>query len=183
MTAETTVLPQRISWPKELSVVIGAALFLAIASQISIPLQPVPLTFQSITVLLIGMALGPRLGGYAVALYLVAGSLGLPVFANFYSGIGVFMGPSGGYLIGFLPAAVISGYLAQRNWTITAALLGTFIIFGLGFAYLSQFVGSTQAWLLGVKPFLISEPIKLMILCLYAFKAKGTLKNLFKIIK
>lgn len=167
MTTESVTLSQRISWPKELSVVIGAALFLALASQISIPLQPVPLTFQSVTVLLIGMALGPRLGGYAIALYLVAGSLGLPVFANFYSGVGAFVGPAGGYLIGFLPAAILSGYLAQKKWTITAALLGTVVIFGSGYLYLSQLIGFSQAWLLGVKPFLISEPIKLMILCLF----------------
>ncbi|HEV2614252.1 MAG TPA: biotin transporter BioY [Gammaproteobacteria bacterium] len=167
MNAESTTLSPSISWPRELSIVFGAALFLAIASQISIPLQPVPLTFQSITVLLIGMALGPRLGGYAIALYLVAGSLGLPVFADFHAGFATFMGPTGGYLIGFLPAAVISGYLTQQHWKVTGALLGTFIIFGLGFAFLAQYLGTAQAWALGVKPFLISEPIKLMILCLF----------------
>ena len=167
MNAESATLSPSLSWPREFLMVVSAALFLAIASQISIPLQPVPLTFQSITVLLIGMGLGARLGGSAVALYLIAGSLGLPVFANFSAGLAPFMGPTGGYLIGFLPAAIISGYLTQQHHKILGALLGTAIIFGLGFVYLSHMAGSTQAWLLGVKPFLISEPIKLLILCLF----------------
>src|SRR5690242_8292142 len=116
MNAESKTLSTPLAWPKEFTIVLGAALFLALASQISIPLQPVPLTFQSVTVLLIGMALGPRLGGYAIAMYFIAGCLGLPVFANFSFGPQVFLGASGGYLMGFLPAAVVSGYLAQRGW-------------------------------------------------------------------
>lgn len=167
MNTESAALSPSLSWPREFLMVISAALFLAIASQISIPLQPVPLTFQSVTVLLIGMGLGPRLGGSAVALYLIAGSLGLPVFADFQAGLAPFMGPTGGYLIGFLPAAILSGYLTQQHHKVLGALLGTVIIFGLGFVYLSHLVGSTQAWLLGVKPFLVSEPIKLLILCLF----------------
>ncbi|MDX2163930.1 MAG: biotin transporter BioY [Gammaproteobacteria bacterium] len=167
MNAESAALSPSLSWPREFLIAVSAALFLAIASQISIPLQPVPLTFQSVTVLLIGMGLGARLGGSAVALYLIAGSLGLPVFANFQAGLAPFMGPTGGYLIGFLPAAILSGYLTQEHHKVLGALLGTAVIFGLGFVYLSHLVGSTQAWSSGVKPFLVSEPIKLLILCLF----------------
>lgn len=167
MHTETRVTPIPLTWPREFFIIVVAALFLALASQISIPLQPVPLTFQSVTVLLIGMGLGPRLGGFAVALYLIAGSMGLPVFADFNAGLAPFMGPTGGYLIGFLPAATISGYLTQQHHKVLGALLGTAVIFGSGFAYLSHLVGTTQAWLLGIKPFLVSEPIKLIILCLF----------------
>ncbi len=167
MTTQSNAITKAFSWPKELFLVIGAALFLSLMSQLSIPLHPVPLTFQSVSVLLIGMVLGPRLGAYAVILYFAAGIVGLPVFANFSMGIGAFLDPAGGYLLGFLPAVIVGGYLAQRRWIISAAFFGTLIIFSFGFLFLSQLIGSSQAWILGVKPFLISEPIKLIILCLF----------------
>lgn len=171
----TNVLPlQSIFWPRENHwlkqglLVIAGVMVLAIASQLSIPLVPVPLTFQSATVILIGMAYGPRYGTSVIATYWLAGICGLPVFADFSAGPAVFIGPTGGYLLGFLPAAFLSGYLAQTGWaryrisSFIAAILSASIIFLLGVTVLSRFVGWHQAILLGVMPFIISEPIKLL---------------------
>jgi biotin transport system substrate-specific component len=163
-----------------LMMLIGTVL-LAASAQLAIPFQPVPLTFQSITVVLIGLAYGSRLGMATVMSYLVAGAIGFPVFAEFYAGFGVFMGPTGGYLIGFLPAAGLCGYLAENGWgrgflsSFTAGLLAVIVIFAFGVTRLSQLVGWQAAWMVGIKPFLFTELLKLVVLAIIAknfWKAK-----------
>src|SRR5690242_18046214 len=100
-----------IVWPvqnklvKQIGLIILGVCFLAGASQLIIPLNPVPLTFQSAAVILLGMLYGSRLATLSVMTYLLAGGLGLPLFAGLSSGLHVFMGPTSGYLIGFIPAA------------------------------------------------------------------------------
>lgn len=165
---------QPIFWQKETTLIkqsmliIAGVFLLAFASQLSIPLEPVPLTFQSATVILIGMAYGARNGAYVVAAYLITGACGIPVFANYSFGIAPFFGPTGGYLIGFLPAAFLSGYLAEKGWarsmisSFAAACLGVSVIFLFGVTLLSLFVGFPQAITLGVMPFIVSEPVKLI---------------------
>lgn len=146
---------------------LAGVFLLAFASQLSIPLQPVPLTFQSATVILIGMAFGARQGAAVIAAYLAAGALGAPVFAGFSFGPATFAGPTGGYLIGFLPAAYISGYIAEKGWaknvisSFAAALLGASVIFICGIAMLSTFVGLQTAIAVGLMPFAVTEIIKL----------------------
>jgi biotin transport system substrate-specific component len=153
---------------------VAGSLLIAISAQIAIPLKPVPLTFQSATVLLLGMVFGARLAGYMVLAYLVEGFCGLPVFANFYSGLAMLTDPTIGYLVGFLPAAMLSGYLVQRGWgrswfsTFCAACLGAVIIFAAGVTGLACFVGWKTAFTLGVAPFLITEPVKLLVTALIA---------------
>jgi biotin transport system substrate-specific component len=148
---------------------LAGSLLIAISAHIAIPLKPVPLTFQSATVLLLGMVFGARLAGYMVLAYLIEGACGLPVFANFYSGLAVLTDPTIGYLVGFLPAAMLSGYLVQhgwgRNWfsTFCAAVLGAVVIFAAGVTGLACFVGWKSAFALGVAPFLVTEPIKLLV--------------------
>src|SRR5262245_49962741 len=94
-----------IFWPKENSflnqalLVFAGVIVLAFASQLSIPLQPVPLTFQSATVVLIGMVYGARYGTYTIATYLIAGACGLPVFINYSATLSHFLSPTGGYLL------------------------------------------------------------------------------------
>src|SRR5579885_144824 len=165
---------QSIFWPKDNSLVkqalliLAGVLVLAIASQLSIPLKPIPLTFQSATVILIGMAYGPRNGSYVVVAYLLAGLFGIPVFADFSAGLSKLFGPSMGYLFGFLPAAFLSGYLAQKGWarnilsSLAAACLGVSVIFILGVAALAKFIGWESAIELGLMPFIVTEPIKLV---------------------
>lgn len=154
---------------------IGIGTFvLFITSQLSIPFQPVPLTFQSTTVILLGLALGSRMACATVVTYLLAGTLGLPVFANFSGGIANLIGPTGGYLLGFLPAAYISGLCADKGFgrqplsCFAVALPATGVMFLLGATLLAYYVGTQQAWILGVKPFILTEFIKLIVACLIA---------------
>ena len=97
------------------ALVVFGSLLLAVSAQFKIPLYPVPVTGQTLVVLLIGMTYGPRLGGITMAAYLFEGALGLPVFAGGAAGAAVLMGPTGGYLFGFLLAGVSMGYLAERG--------------------------------------------------------------------
>lgn len=164
---------QSIFWPKENTffkqslLVLAGVVLLAFASQLSIPLRPVPLTFQSATVVLIGMAYGARYSTYVVAAYLIAGILGIPVFADFSAGFNYIYGPTSGYLIGFLPAAWLSGFLAQKGWAKTvwqsflATCLGVSVIFICGVSVLSLYIGFQKAIMYGVMPFIVTEPIKL----------------------
>jgi biotin transport system substrate-specific component len=179
---------QNVFWAKENSLrrlilfILFGVTVLALASQLSIPLEPVPLTFQSATVILIGMAYGPRYGTYVIATYLFLGACGLPVFADFSAGIAKFFGPTGGYLLGFLPAATFSGYLAQKGFAKTilrsfiAACIGVSLIFFLGVMFLAQFIGMDQAIKLGLMPFVGTELIKLFAVSLLIpqlWKAQG----------
>jgi len=164
-----------IFWSKNKSItkhilltLIGTSL-LAFASQLSIPMQPVPLTFQSATVLFLGLIFGSRLGTSMVASYLIAGLCGIPVFANASFGLTTLLGPTGGYLIGFLPAVAITGWLAENGFAknifsaFAASLAGASMMFLFGYVWLAQFVGWHTAYLVGVKVFLVTESIKLVI--------------------
>lgn len=166
---------QSLCWPKQNKLikntllVLTGVLVLALASQLAIPLKPVPLTFQSATVLLIALLYGARLGSVTIAAYLIAGACGLPVFAEMYSGLStLFFDPTSGYLLGFFFAALVSGYLMQRGWgkhfisAFAASICGVTVIFALGLLVLSHYVGWYQAYLLGLQPFLITEFIKLL---------------------
>lgn len=165
---QSIFLTSNNSFVKQSLFVLFGVVILALASQLSIPLLPVPLTFQSATVVLIGMAYGPKYGTYVVATYLLAGILGLPVFADFSMGWTILTGPTMGYLIGFLPAAWLSGYLAQKGFaksiakSFLAACLGVSVIFFLGVTVLAQSIGLKSAILFGLLPFLFSEVIKLL---------------------
>lgn len=156
------------SYARQTLIMLFGVFVLAFASQLSIPFVPVPLTFQSATVILIGMTFGSKRGASVVAAYLLAGACGLPVFADFSFGLAKFAGPTGGYLIGFLPAAYLSGFLAERGFvkniatSFLTALLGAIIIFTLGVTVLSSFIGWHNALIYGLLPFIISEPIKLL---------------------
>ena len=144
-----------------LTVTLGACL-LAALSKISflLPGNPVPVTFQTLGVLLLGASLGPKRGLSSVLVYLAAGFMGVPVFAS-----GLLLGPSLGYLIGFLPATYLVGTFAQGGMgflrSLPIYLLGLSVIFAMGTLWLSYFVGFEQAFTLGVLPFLPGEAIKL----------------------
>lgn len=160
MTLADAVLPRGRSL-RDALLVVGFAGLLAASSQVAIPLRgtPVPLTLQTLAVLLTGMVLGSRRGSLAVLTWLAAGALGLPVLA-----IGAF---TGGYLVGFVAAAFLVGLLAERRWdrrpltTVGAMVLGSFVIYACGAAWLSRFVGVEAAITQGVLPFLVGDAIKI----------------------
>lgn len=144
------------------------SLFLAVCAQLQVPLQPVPITMQTFGVLLLGMAYGSRLGAATVALYLAEGAFGLPVFAEFKGGLPVLMGPTGGYLFGFVIAAWLVGALAERGWdrsihrTALAMLFGNIVLYIPGLIWLAGFVGGAkEAIQFGLAPFWIGDILKL----------------------
>lgn len=152
----------------DLLCIISGIFFLALSAQIVIPIQPVPLTLQSATVILLSMVYGFRLSVLTVLSYLILGGIGLPVFAGLASGMNVLTGSTAGYLVGCFLAAGVTGFLAERGYakhfisSFLTACLGTFIIFLCGVLVLSHFVGMEKAFLLGVMPFVLTEPLKLL---------------------
>ncbi|WP_424948302.1 biotin transporter BioY [Candidatus Spongiihabitans sp.] len=149
---------------------IGAAL-LTLSAKIKIPFYPVPMTMQTFVVLALGIAYGSKLGAATVLLYLAAGVIGLPVFAGTpEKGIGLvyMMGPTGGYLLGFVVAAAATGYLAEQGWdrkpalTFAAMLIGNLMIYIPGLIWLADVVGWDKPifeW--GMNPFLLGDLAKI----------------------
>ncbi|TLN23476.1 biotin transporter BioY, partial [bacterium] len=143
------------------ALVLLGALVVALLAQvrIALPFTPVPITGQTLGVLLVAAALGSRRGATSLGLYLAGGLAGLPVFTGGASGMAYLTGATGGYLVGFLAAAALVGWLAERGWTRTwvqtAALftLGSLVIYTFGALYLSTFIGLRQALIAGVWPF------------------------------
>ena len=148
--------------------VVAASLVTAAAAQVAIPLPwtPVPITGQTFAVLLTGLVLGPRRAFLAQMLYLAEGAAGLPFFAGGAAGMLRLVGPSGGYLIAFPFAALLTGLLAERGWDrrpftmFLAMLLGSSVIFALGLAQLSRFVPASQLLAAGLLPFIGGDLIK-----------------------
>ena len=151
------------------------SLLLWASAKVQVPFYPVPMTFQTAVVLLIGLAYGPRLAVGTLLLYLAEGAAGLPVFAGTPErgiGLAYMVGPTGGYLLGFLAAAVIAGWTAKRSrhWstTVLGLLAGVVSIHLLGAAWLATLVGPAKAVSLGVAPFLLGDSVKLALVAVAA---------------
>ncbi len=117
---------------RDVALVVAGAGLTAVAAQLYVPLWPVPVTGQTLAVLLVGVSLGALRGASALALYALAGAVGLPVFSESSSGIAVIVGPTGGYIVGFILAAGLTGWLAHYRWD--RRLLGALAAFSLGTA-------------------------------------------------
>jgi biotin transport system substrate-specific component len=156
--------------------VVGFAVALALASQVSVPLlvTPVPLTLQPMLVVLAGLWLGPRAAAASMALYLVTGALGAPVFTpGGLPGPARLLGPTGGYLLAYPLAAAATGWLALRAdglmARIGAAAVGMLVIYAGGLAQLAVITGSLQqAALLGALPFAALDAAKAVAAALLA---------------
>jgi biotin transport system substrate-specific component len=155
------------SWRTAILIALGTAL-LTLSAKINLPLPYVPMTLQTLAVLVIGAAYGWRLGGITVVAYLAEGAIGLPVFAGPVGGLAPLMGPTAGYLAGFVVAAFITGWLSERGWDraplplFVAMGLGHILILGCGFAWLAfgMKLGVEKAWLVGIAPFIATSVIK-----------------------
>ena len=159
------------NWSRYLLIVIGGSLVIALSSKIQVPFYPVPMTLQTMFVLLLGMACGWRLAGATVLLYLAEGALGLPVFAGTPEkglGLSYMLGGTGGYLFGFIIAATMCGWLAERGWgrnaitTAAAMLIGNALIYIPGLLWLGIIFGWDKpllSW--GLLPFLWGDLLKL----------------------
>lgn len=159
---------------KVLLAAVGAALITA-GAKISVPMWPVPMTFQTFAVLIIGAAYGPGLGLLTVVCYLALGAVGINVFAGDGSQVGIayMLGGTGGYLVGFAIAAGLLGMLARRGWDRSvlsmagALILGNMVIYVPGLLWLGLSFGWDKpilAW--GLWPFLLGDALKLLLAAL-----------------
>jgi biotin transport system substrate-specific component len=145
---------------------LGSAL-LTLSAKVQVPFYPVPMTMQTLVVLLIGMAFGARLGAATLALYLAEGAVGLPVFAGTpEKGIGLayMLGPTGGYLVGFVLAAAIAGWIVERRRDAAGLALavvgGSIAVYVPGVLWLASLVGFGNALEYGLLPFLGGDLLK-----------------------
>jgi len=151
--------------------IVGFSFLLGLSAQLALPLpfSPVPVTAQTLVVLLLGSLLGKFRGTLCVLLYLIEGSIGLPFFSGGRAGIAHLIGPTGGYLMGFVAAAYVVGSLAQLGWdrkisfTLAAMLLGNLVIYIFGLLWLGRFLGYEKVLHLGFFPFIIGDVLKIAI--------------------
>jgi biotin transport system substrate-specific component len=158
-----------LSLALDLALTLAGSALIALSARVAIPLpfSPVPVTGQTFAVLLVGAALGRRRGAAAVIAYLAEGAAGLPVFAGLNAGPAVLVGPTGGYLIGFIPGAWLCGLLAERGWdrrvgtTILSMILGNVAIFAVALPWLARYVGASHVWAMGFWPFVPGDIVKI----------------------
>ncbi|MDZ5698791.1 biotin transporter BioY [Chelativorans sp. M5D2P16] len=149
--------------------VVGGTLLLTLAAKTKVVLGPVDLSLQNLAILLIAASFGMRLGVATLLLYLAEGAMGFPVFQSTpEKGIGLayMVGPTGGYLVGFVVMAAMVGYAADRGWDRNVLKLGAVMFLAqamllfLGFAWLSVLIGADGAWQFGVLPFILPDLVK-----------------------
>jgi len=172
--APRLVLADRVlgrSLPLDIVLVATGAALTALLAQVAVPLYPVPITGQTLAVLLVGATLGAARGAISLALYAVLGIVGLPVFSDYASGVDVILGPTGGYIVGFIVAAALVGWLSERAWerqvlkALATFAAGTLVVFAVGLPWLAVALGLdlTQTLSAGLLPFLIGGAIKALI--------------------
>lgn len=173
--APERTLPGTVLWAVALSLVLIAS------AHVQVPFWPVPMTLQTLAVLVIGGLFGPRLALAAMAAYLAEGAAGLPVFAGTPAhgiGLAYMAGPTGGYLLGLLLAAGLAGWAGQR-FAARPALLGLLMLGALalnyapGVAWLATFVGWHRAVTLGAAPFLLADLVKAALATALVLAAAG----------
>ncbi|GAA2245949.1 biotin transporter BioY [Herbiconiux moechotypicola] len=155
----------------DIALVAGGAAFTGLLAQVAVPLWPVPITGQTLAVLLVGSTLGALRGVLSMALYAVLGVVGVPWFSDAASGWHVIAGPTGGYIIGFIAAAGLTGWLAQRAWdrkvlgAFVSFLAGTGVTFAVGLPWLAASLGLNleQTLQAGLYPFIIGGIIKALL--------------------
>lgn len=181
----TQRINSRPAWLVDSLLIIAGSLLVALFAQIRIPLPftPVPITGQTFAVLLVGAALGAKRGAASLGLYTAMGIAGLPVFTGGASGFAQLVGPTGGYLVGFIVAAYAIGLLAERGldrqWrtALIPFLVGSLIIYLFGVVWLSAFLGLPDAIAKGFVPFIIGDTLKLILAALALPSAWALVKN------
>jgi biotin transport system substrate-specific component len=182
-----------MNWTRTILLAVLGSLVVAIAAQVSVPMVPVPMTLQTLAVLAVGAAYGARLGAITLALYALEGAVGLPVFANFQAGMFLPTGEiiaTGGYIIGFVVAAGLVGYLVEKGWGANvfklsaAMLIGAAVVYIPGLIWLVGWLGVMKgvnvpsataiALSTGLLPFILGDIIK-AILAALAFPAAFSL--------
>ena len=152
-------LQQRIreqGWIKYAMIGMGASLLLGLAAPIAffLPWTPVPITIQPQLVMVLAALLGPKRGVWMVIAFLVEGAMGLPVFAGCAATVANMIGPRGGYLIGYLAAALLAG---------RSLILANLAIYACGLVWIAQFVGWERGFQMGIVPFIIPDLLKISV--------------------
>lgn len=164
---------------------MSAVLCILAPLAIPLPFSPVPLTMGSFAVYVTAAVLGPGKGTLSVALYLLLGMAGLPVFSGFSGGIGVLAGPTGGYVIGYIPCALLVGWLVGRYrcrtvGTIFAMVTGTIVCYVFGTAWVLIIMGGTytlaQAVLVCIVPYLVFDAMKIVLAAMIAVEVRKRMK-------
>ncbi len=159
---------------KRLALVLGGSLLIALAAQVSVPMFPVPMTLQTLAILTVGLTLGARLGAATLAVYLAEGAMGLPVFANGNAGLPYMMGPTAGFLVGFVGMAWLAGWASDRGLTRSflgaalAAVAASALLYVPGLAWPAAVMGKAvpdllSGWML---PFLAGDAVKAVLAAL-----------------
>jgi biotin transport system substrate-specific component len=154
---------------REVALMLGGSLLIALSAQLQfvLPISPVPVTGQTFAVLLLGALYGSRRGPATVMAYLALGAMGLPVFAGGTFGVARLVGPTAGYLVGFLAAAFVVGFLSERGWdrkpwtTAVSMVIGNTMIYVAGVLWLSRFVEWQAVLSTGFLPFLAGDALKI----------------------
>ena len=155
------------SLPMQAALLLFGTGVLALASQISVPMVPVPITMQTFALTMIGVLYGWRLGALTVLAWLGEAMMGLPVLASGSGGLAPFVGPTAGYLVSFPIIAALAGYLANKGWTgshviksFLAHLSANFLCLAIGGAWLGYLIGAEKGLALGVTPFILGAILK-----------------------
>lgn len=166
MASLTPSLARPLSAWRRIALALAGAAVITLGAKVQIPFWPVPMTLHTLAVFAVAALLGPRLAVAAMAAYLGAGALGLPVFSGSPErgiGLAYMAGPTGGYLLGFLLASGLVGWLAAgRDWTgrALAMLAGLAVVYAAGLAWLAVFVPATGLLAAGLTPFLLGDLVK-----------------------
>lgn len=174
---------------RDVALALAGSLLLTLSAKVQVPFYPVPMTMQTLVVLLIGACFGWRLGAATILTYLAEGAAGLSVFTGTPAkgiGLAYMVGPTGGYLIGFVAAALVTGFLAERGLTrsvigaLATMLAGAATILAFGFAWLAVLIGAEKALAFGVLPFLLGDALKVALgaaLLPLGWRALGALRG------
>lgn len=161
------------TWLSDIALVVAGTALVAVLAQVAIPLWPVPVTGQTLAVLLVGASLGAARGAASLSLYALLGAVGLPIYSDSSSGWSVLLGPTGGYIIGFIVSAAVVGWAAERSWDrgwykpIITFIGGSLVVFAIGLPWLAVSLGQLglpndlqSVLVAGFYPFIIGGLIK-----------------------
>jgi biotin transport system substrate-specific component len=158
----------------------------AVGAYIHVPIGPVPIVLSTLFVILSGLLLGSRWGVTSMGLYLLVGAIGIPVFAGGKGGLAHFFGPTGGYLLGYVLASWVTGFISEKSrglliLDILAVLVGSLVIYGLGVPWLKMIaqMSWTKTLIIGMVPFLIGDAIKAAVAVVLARSVRPVLKRQF----
>ncbi len=184
-TQARNVLVAPASLAAQVALVVLGSLLLWASAKVQVPFWPVPMTLQTMVVLLLPAVMG-RLGLFAVLLYVAEGALGLPVFAGTPErgvGLAYLMGPTGGYIAGFVLAAAAVAWAAERGWLkrlpATLGIMGfaNALIYLPGLVWLAGFIGWSKAWAAGALPFLLGDGLKILLAAALLTGARQVLRR------